>query len=259
MDLITRKESKEQGLKRYFTGEPCKYGHISERTASCGKCLICHKSTMSAKRESIKKSHEASLSESLKKEWLKLLNSPENIKKRREANRLYKVFIKDKNYYENQRKSVLKYRENNRDKLLERCRELYQLDAESRRLYARQWSKNNINKEKAALRASAYRIKNPLKTFLRCSLVRIEKAIGEGRINRTEVELGYTQKDFTLHIESQFTDGMTWDNRSDWHIDHIKPLSLFIKEGETDPSIMNALSNLKPLWAKDNLEKGASY
>ena len=52
---------------------------------------------------------------------------------------------------------------------------------------------------------------------------------------------------------------MTWENRGDWHIDHIKPMSLLIKEGVTCLRIINALSNLTPLWAHDNRSKGASY
>lgn len=32
MDLVIRKDAKSEGLVRYFTGKPCKYGHVSERT-----------------------------------------------------------------------------------------------------------------------------------------------------------------------------------------------------------------------------------
>jgi len=40
---------------------------------------------------------------------------------------------------------------------------------------------------------------------------------------------------------------MSWDNYGEWHVDHIKPLISFDKN--THPSIVNALSNLQPLWA----------
>ena len=39
--LISRKEAKEQELKRYFTGEPCSKGHISERLTSSRQCVEC--------------------------------------------------------------------------------------------------------------------------------------------------------------------------------------------------------------------------
>jgi len=42
MEIITRKEAKEQGLTRYYTGKPCKYGHVSERYM-LGKCVACSK------------------------------------------------------------------------------------------------------------------------------------------------------------------------------------------------------------------------
>ena len=41
LKIITRKDAKKLGLKRYFTGKPCKYGHISERQI-IGNCIACH-------------------------------------------------------------------------------------------------------------------------------------------------------------------------------------------------------------------------
>ena len=42
MKIITRKEAKEFGLKRYYTGKPCKWGHISERLMM-GGCIECRR------------------------------------------------------------------------------------------------------------------------------------------------------------------------------------------------------------------------
>jgi hypothetical protein len=41
MNLVTRKSAKAQGLKRYFTGRPCKNGHVDERFTSVSTCLSC--------------------------------------------------------------------------------------------------------------------------------------------------------------------------------------------------------------------------
>lgn len=41
MEKITLKAAKAAGLKRYFTGMPCKNGHVSERTVSSRACLKC--------------------------------------------------------------------------------------------------------------------------------------------------------------------------------------------------------------------------
>ena len=54
-------------------------------------------------------------------------------------------------------------------------------------------------------------------------------------------------------MELLFLDGMSWNNWGEWHIDHRIPVSKFDKE--TPMSIVNSLSNLRPLWALDNLSK----
>lgn len=59
------------------------------------------------------------------------------------------------------------------------------------------------------------------------------------------------------HIESQFQDGMTWENHGQfgWHLDHIIPCSSF---DLTDPKQQKKCfhyTNLQPLWWKDNLSK----
>ncbi len=73
--------------------------------------------------------------------------------------------------------------------------------------------------------------------------------------------VGYTLADLMAHLEAKFADGMTWENYGEWHIDHIKPRSMFSYAAPTDPEFLEcwALSNLQPLWELDNLRKGAKY
>jgi len=59
------------------------------------------------------------------------------------------------------------------------------------------------------------------------------------------------------HIESQFTDGMNWENRRLWHIDHIYPVSRIDVTSELDISAAFNWRNLRPMWAADNLRKNA--
>jgi hypothetical protein len=40
-DIIGCDEAKALGLKRFFTGEPCKRGHVAERYVSGGGCVEC--------------------------------------------------------------------------------------------------------------------------------------------------------------------------------------------------------------------------
>lgn len=77
----------------------------------------------------------------------------------------------------------------------------------------------------------------------------------EGRSWRSMVP--YTLADLMLHLERQFLSGMTWENRSEWHIDHIVPQSSFHFTSSDDPEFKRcwALTNLRPLWAKDNVRK----
>lgn len=39
--IITRSEARALGLKRYFTGKPCKHGHLAEWGTASGACLNC--------------------------------------------------------------------------------------------------------------------------------------------------------------------------------------------------------------------------
>ena len=69
----------------------------------------------------------------------------------------------------------------------------------------------------------------------------------------------YTLEDLVIHLERQFLPGMSWENYGRWHIDHIIPCSSFEFESPDDPEFKScwALSNLRPLWAKDNIRKQA--
>ena len=40
--VITRAEALARGLTRFFTGKPCKHGHLSERTSANGGCIACN-------------------------------------------------------------------------------------------------------------------------------------------------------------------------------------------------------------------------
>lgn len=62
--------------------------------------------------------------------------------------------------------------------------------------------------------------------------------------------LGYTVDDFCVHIEKQFLKGMSWDNMNQWQIDHIIPISS--AKNLDDVVRLNQLSNLRPLWSKEN-------
>lgn len=71
--------------------------------------------------------------------------------------------------------------------------------------------------------------------------------------------LGCTVDELKRHLQIQFRPGMTWDNYGEWHIDHIRPCASFdLTDPEQQRQCFN-FKNLQPLWAKDNLSKGAKY
>ena len=86
---------------------------------------------------------------------------------------------------------------------------------------------------------------------------RLKHAIPEGFTWATLFP--YSPADVAQHLESKFLPGMGWHNRSDWHIDHIRPISSFgIDHWDSDAwKTCFALENLQPLWATDNIKKGA--
>lgn len=100
---------------------------------------------------------------------------------------------------------------------------------------------------------------------------RIEKAISNGirialktkKAGRTwETLVNYSIEALVIHLESQFRDGMTWDNYgSYWHIDHIRPKSWFVYETAEDEEFKKcwSLENLQPLTASENRSKSNRY
>ena len=76
---------------------------------------------------------------------------------------------------------------------------------------------------------------------------------------RAVVLLGCSWVDFVKHITAQFQPGMNWMNRgrTGWHFDHIKPLSAFDLTDEKQLREACHFTNVQPLWAADNVRKGA--
>lgn len=67
--------------------------------------------------------------------------------------------------------------------------------------------------------------------------------------------LGCEWEFLKTHIGAQFTEGMSWENRHLWHVDHIIPLAS-AKDEDTLIRLCH-YSNLQPLWKRDNQSKGA--
>lgn len=67
--------------------------------------------------------------------------------------------------------------------------------------------------------------------------------------------LGCTVEELKQHLESQFRDGMSWNNyggKTGWQVDHIIPRSYFNLIDEYQLRICFNYRNLQPLWASEN-------
>jgi len=72
---------------------------------------------------------------------------------------------------------------------------------------------------------------------------------------QTEKLLGISIDMFFKWIEMQFAPGMSWNNRNLWHLDHI----IALKSAKTEQEIKDlcVFTNIRPIWAKENLEKSS--
>ena len=88
---------------------------------------------------------------------------------------------------------------------------------------------------------------------------RTRAVLKSSKFAKTHELLGCSFDELKIHIESLFIDGMNWDNMGEWHIDHIMPLAAFNLNLLEAQKIAFNYKNLQPLWAIDNLKKGAKY
>lgn len=79
--------------------------------------------------------------------------------------------------------------------------------------------------------------------------------------HKTEELIGCTISFYRAHIESQFTEGMSWDNwtYSGWHLEHIIPCKAFNLKDPIQKMACFNWRNMRPLWGKLNLSKGWKY
>jgi len=141
----------------------------------------------------------------------------------------------------------IKWREANPEKVIK-----------SRKICARRRvlnGKRKIYRKSKYENDSQFRLLDNLRTRLWCAL----KAQGVKKTTSTMKLCGCSLEKLKQHLESQFTDGMSWDNKGEWHIDHVKPCAAFDLTDVEEQKKCFHYTNLQPLWAVDNMRKGAKY
>lgn len=230
----TRAEAKASGSKWYFTGKPCKHGHVAKRSTIDGCCVECRKIKIDKWREKNPEKVQA-----MKDNWL-AANKERLIEYR-------------KQYHANNRTRSNEYSKARRAK-----------NPGEAAVLAKQYREENPEKVKESQKRTYEKKQSTPKGRLENSIragVYDEIKKGSKRGRKTFDLLGYTVDQLKDHIESRFLPGMDWDNygKYGWHIDHIIPLSAHNYETPDDIDFKRAwaLSNLQPLWATDNLTKNA--
>lgn len=158
------------------------------------------------------------------------------------------------------------YRENNSEKRAANRKDWGERNADRRKAY------REANKEKIAMKNAEYfqRVKerraeiarekyrndplHAMKCRLRLRTRLAIKAKGFTKKSRIRQILGCDDTTLKNHIEALFTEGMTWENRGKWHLDHRTPLAAANNEEEL--LALCHYKNLQPLWAADNFAKG---
>ena len=194
-----------------------------------------------------------------KKEYYKK-NKEKNKEKKKEYYKKNKEKLKEQNK---------EYRQKNKEKLKEQNKEYYKKNKEKLKEYKqknkeqlKEYKKEYNKKNKEKLKEQVYeRYQKDMNFKLRCVLrQRIRKAIKSQaaiKSNKSIELLGCSIPKVRQHLEKKFVDGMSWENHGEWHIDHIKPCASF---DLTDPKQQKECfnyKNLQPLWAEENLTKGA--
>lgn len=146
------------------------------------------------------------------------------------------------------------YQRNNRDAILARQRlagkERYQKTKDSRREEKRVYAKERRAKD--------------VNFKLRGNLAnRINYALRHGgsKSAKTCEMLGCSIEKLKDHLESQFAEGMTWENYglNGWHVDHIRPCASFDLTLDEEQKKCFHYTNLQPMWAEDNIQKSSTY
>ena len=114
------------------------------------------------------------------------------------------------------------------------------------------YRKNNIEKIKTYRHLPKQIIYSRLVT-------RIRMVLRGRKSSTTKTLLGCSLDNFKEYLENKFIDNMNWENYGEWHIDHIRPCSSFNLLDQEEQRKCFHYSNLQPLWAKDNLKKGAKW
>ena len=157
----------------------------------------------------------------------------------------------DKRHYLKNREKRLQYfsdwQKNNRDHLND---------------YHQKWREKNIDKHRENKRnyEKTRKSNDPLYKLISNFRTAIYQVLKENRVDKNQSYfdgLQDTPEQLIVHLEKQFTEGITWENYGKWHVDHKLPISSFNIQKMGDSEFMKcwSLENLQPMWGEENIRK----
>lgn len=258
--IVTRAQAKEQGLKQFYTGIPCKRGHISERNFRDGCCVICDKDREHSENyKSVRRIGRAKKSKEIneKRRILRKINPKykeqqrtwrkENIEKVNEKKRKWRHENSEKarkqqaaSYIRNleyNRKARKEYREKNRERTLQILKEYWGKNREELRRKKREHYQKN--KERLRKEGNEYKRNNRAKYRVWAINYEARKRNAEGKHSVADINKLYELQKGKCAI-------CFCCLKKGYHVDHIKSL----KRGGS-----NWPSNLQLLCPRDNCSK----
>jgi len=153
------------------------------------------------------------------------------------------------------------YAQKNKEKIAEKRKIRNQANKQKRKEVTKAWkdkNKNAIREYNRLYTAKRYH-SDPIYKLKLNQRTRVKAILKSEKVVKTHELLGCSFEELKNHIELLFVDGMNWENMGEWHIDHIIPLAAFDLTKLENQKIAFNYKNLQPLWAIDNLKKGAKY
>ena len=238
LHAVSKADAKAIGQIVHFTGSPCKHGHISWRSvgsSNCSECLIAFRK----KPDVIARARAA---ERVRME------DPGHRQKMAASSRAHHHQNRDVVLEKMKGRNALYYQAN-KERIKQQVAEYQASRPEEHRAYKAGWERNaRKTRPEYAARATMRKLISRV-----CERIQMSRKDAGG----TESALGYTTLAFKDHIERQFAKGMSWENRAEWHVDHIIPLASFDLSRASERVAANALYNLRPIWAEENMTKGS--
>lgn len=193
-----------------------------------------------------------------RKEWRE--TNKQNIsEKRKEWTLINKELISQnkKDYYEKNKEEILSKRKDYYQKLKSDNISVQRLRDRGRRI-TKKWRDDNKLKISESIKERkktdpVYKLIDSIRTLIWISI----KRMNFDKSKKTEIILGCSFEEFIKHIESQFKEGMTWQNHGEWHLDHKTPISWASTIEEVYE--LNHYTNFQPLWAFENLSKNNKW